>query len=366
MGLGALHTISLAQAREAAREARQLLREGIDPIEDRRAKEAARRLNAVETTTFRQAARSYMDAHEKGWRNAKHAAQWRSTLATYAYPTIGDLSVQAIDTGLVLKVLEPIWNEKPETAGRLRGRIEAVLDGAKARGHREGENPARWRGHLDKLLPARAKVRKVVHHPALPYDDLGAFMKGLRTQNGTAARGLEFLILTAARTGEVIGAKWDEVDLGRHVWTVPADRMKAYKQHRVPLSPAAVAVLEAMEDSKQSNFIFPGTRPGQPLSNLAFLKLLERMERGKLTVHGFRSTFRDWAAERTAYPRELAEMALAHAIADKVERAYRRGDLFERRARLMEDWAAHCAREGGPADVVPIREGNTERKRDAF
>jgi integrase len=354
MGLGPLHTFSLAEARERARECRKLLADGIDPIEHRKAKRAGERLAAATAMTFKQCAEAYIAGHKAGWKNRVHAAQWPATLSAYVYPIFGDLPVQAVDVGLVTKALEPIWHSKSETASRVRGRIESVLDWAKARDYRQGDNPARWRGHLDKLLPPRAKVRKVTHHPALPYDDMAEFIAALRQQEGIAARALEFLILTAARTGEVIGARWSEFDLAEKLWTVPADRMKASKEHRVPLSPAAVAIIEAMKSARVDNhdFIFPGGKRGKPLSNMAMLKLLTRMGRGDLTAHGFRSTFRDWAAERTSYPREVAEMALAHAVGDKVEAAYRRGDLFTKRRRLMDEWAKHCSASSKSAATV--------------
>jgi integrase len=355
MGLGPLHTIPLAEARERARECRKLRLDGINPIEARETKRAEERLAAATAMKFEQCAERYIAAHRSGWRNRKHAAQWLSTLQAYVYPVFGSLPVQAIDTGLVMKVLEPIWQTKPETASRVRGRIEAVLDWATVRGHRKGENPARWRGHLDKLLPARGKVRKVAHHPALPYADIGNFVAALREQEGVAARALEFLILTAARTSEVIGARWqEEFDLEGKLWTVPADRIKGGKEHRVPLSGAALAIIEAMKEIRESEFVFPGGRAGKPLSNMAMLKVLERMGRTDLTAHGFRSTFRDWAAERTSYPREVAEMALAHAVGDKVEAAYRRGDLFTKRRRLMEEWARHCGLTKQAGEIVPI------------
>jgi integrase len=266
--------------------------------------------------------------------------------------------VQAIATGLVCKVLEPIWKAKPETAGRVRGRIEAILDWAKVRGYRAGENPARWRGHLDKLLPARAKVAKIEHHAALPYGELPSFMATLRTQGGVAARALEFAILTAARTGETLGAKWSELKLGERVWIVPADRMKAGKEHRVPLSARAIAILEDMHKLRHSDddFVFPGGKTGRPLSNMAFLMLLRRMDRDDLTAHGFRSSFRDWASERTGFPSEVAEMALAHAVGDKVQAAYRRGDLFDKRRKLMDAWGEFCNKPGeNTQNIVQLR-----------
>ena len=342
MGLGPLHTVSLADARDAALQCRRLLREGIDPIEDRRDKRAAALLDAARAMTFNSCAEAYIEAHEAGWRSAKHAGQWRATLKTYAGPVLGELAVQSIDVGLVMKVLEPIWVEKTETASRLRGRIEGVLDWATVRGYRRGENPARWRGHLDSLLPSRAKVRRVKHHAALPYAEIGAFMRELRTQNGFAATALEFAILTATRTSETIGATWDEIDLAAGVWTIPATRIKAGSEHRVPLSVPALDILKRMNKTRLGDNVFPGGKHGKPLSNMALLKVKERMGRADLTVHGFRSTFRDWAAEQTNFPREVAEKSLAHAIGDRVEAAYRRGDLFQKRKRLMDEWSRFC------------------------
>ncbi len=348
MGLGPLALYGLAEARAKALDARRLRHEGIDPIGAKRQARQRMHLDAAKAITFEDAAEAYIRAHRAGWRNAKHAAQWEMTLATYAGPVIGPLPVQAIDTALVLKVLERIWTEKPETASRLRGRIEAVLDWAKVRGYREGENPARWRGHLDKLLPARARVRRVEHHAALPYAEIRELMAALRAQEGVAARALEFAILTAARTSETIGARWGEIDLDERVWTIPAERMKMGREHRAPLSPRAVGILTAMlklaaDEPAPDAFVFPGGKAGKPLSNMAMEMMLRRMGRDDITVHGFRSTFRDWCAERTSYPREVAEMALAHAVGDRVEAAYRRGDLFEKRRRLLEAWATCCA-----------------------
>lgn len=346
MGLGPQHTVTLAEARMMAADARKLKLSGVDPIETRRADRHARQLESARTITFAQASAGYIKANRSAWKNPKHAAQWEATLTTYANPVLGHLPVALIDTGLVLKALEAIWSEKPETASRLRGRIEAVLDWATARGHRVGDNPARWRGHLDKMLPARAKVRPVQHHAALPYRDLPDFMVALRSQGGISARALEFAILTAARTGEVIGATWDEVDLETLTWTVPRERMKAKREHRVFLSAGALAILLPLKEAKQSNFVFPGNRRNQPLSNMALLSTLKRMGRKDLTTHGFRSTFRDWAAEMTDYPSEVVEMALAHALSNKVEAAYRRGDLFEKRKHLMRDWDAAAVKRG--------------------
>jgi integrase len=346
MGLGPTHTISLGEAREKARECRKLLLDGIDPIEARNGKQAAARLQGAKSITFDACAKAYVTAHRAGWKNEKHAGQWESTLATYAGPAFGALPVAAVDTALVMKVLEPIWTEIPETASRVRGRIEAVLDWATVRGYRAGDNPARWRGHLNKLLPQRSKIRPVQHYPALPYAEMADFMAVLRSQEGVAAKALEFTILTAARTGEVIGARWDEFDFSNKVWIVPSSRMKGAKEHRVPLSGEALAVVQALP--REGELVFP-------LSNMAMLELLKRMGRDDLTVHGFRSAFRDWAAERTSYPREVAEAALAHKLADKVEAAYRRGDLFEKRRRLMAEWAKYCYTRKSGAKVVDLK-----------
>jgi integrase len=353
MGLGSLIDVSLAEARECAAECRQLRKQGIDPIESRRAAKAERLVAAAKAMTFEQAAAAYIMSHRAGWRNPKHAAQWKATLATYASPIFGNLPVSSIDTGLVLKALEPIWATKPETAGRVRGRIEAVLDWTTARGYRTGENPARWRGHLDKLLPARSKVRKVKHHPALPYAELPAFLAALREQQGSSARALEFTILTVARTNETIGARWSEVDFSGKVWTVPPERMKAGREHRVPLSAAAVEILRRVENAREGEQVFPGDRR-RALSNMAMLMLLRRMGRGDLTVHGFRSTFRTWAAECTTFPREVIEAALAHLVGDATERAYQRGDLFEKRGRLIDAWDKYCAQPGSTGAVVAM------------
>ncbi len=356
MGLGPLHTVSLADAREEALKCRKLVREGIDPIEQRKSIRGQALAEAVKVMTFKACADKYISAHSAGWKNVKHATQWTNTLNTYAYPIFGDLPVQAVDTGLVMKVLEPIWSTKTETAGRVRGRIENILDWATVRKYREGENPARWKGHLDTLLPARSKVQKVKHHAALPYDEIGTFIKELRKQKGISARGLEFLILTVARTGEAIKATWDEFDFEKALWVIPADRMKADKEHRVPLSSAALDVLAGLKVNAVNDYVFPGMKRTTSLSNMAFLQLLKRMDHHDLTVHGFRSTFRDWAAERTGYSNEVAEMALAHAVGDKVEAAYRRGDLLKKRVRIMEDWATFCSTvQDGGGEVVPIR-----------
>jgi integrase len=348
MGLGSLDTVGLAQAREKAAECRRLRQEGIDPINARDSQRASAAAENAKAMTFDQCAAGYIAAHRAGWRNTKHASQWQNTLATYVSPVFGNLPVRAIDVGLVIKALEPIWSKKPETVSRVRGRIEAVLDWAAARGFRDPDNPARWKGRLDKLLPRRSKVRAVAHHAALPYDKVGPFMLQLREREGVAARAFEFAILTATRTGEVLGAQWLEIDFGAKVWTVPAGRMKGGREHRIPLASSAMAVLKRMANLREGDHVFPGDRRAT-LSNMALLMLLRRMGHGDLTTHGFRSTFRDWAAERTNFPNEVVEMALAHAITDKTEAAYRRGDLFEKRRKLMDAWAAYC---GKPTTAV--------------
>jgi integrase len=357
MGLGPLHTISLSEAREKALACRKLRLEGVDPIEHRRSARQQMRLEAAKTITFRECAEQYIATMRDSWRNEKHASQWPTSLGAYAYPVFGDLPVQAIDTALVMKALQPVWKTRPETASRVRGRIESVLDWAAAREYRRGDNPARWRGHLENLLPKRSKVRRVEHLAALPYHQVGEFMVELRREEGIGPRALEFTVLTAARSGEVFGARWDEFDLDERLWTVPGERMKAGKEHRVPLSDAAIAVIQRMAPIRHSDYVFPGARRGGPLSPMAMLMVLRRMGHGDLTVHGFRSSFRDWAAERTAFPAEVREMALAHAVSNKVEAAYRRGDMFQKRRQLAEAWAAFCDAPALAGVVVPLRAG---------
>jgi integrase len=357
MGLGSVITVSLVEARDRALECRKLREREIDPIDAREAARQQAALDRAKSLKFKDAAAAYIAAHRVVWKNEKHAAQWSSTLVNYAYPIIGDMALHLIDTAMVVRVIEPMWSTKPETAARLRGRIESVLDWATVRGYRQGENPARWRGHLDKLLPARSKVRKVEHHAALPYIEVPAFLAKLREQEGVAARALEFTILTAARTNETIGAGQREIDWQNKVWIVPGDRMKGGKEHRVPLSARARTVVKEIDgaDAGQTSFLFPGARAESPQSNMAMLKVLERMGRKDLTVHGFRSTFRDWAAERTNFPKEVVEMALAHVIDNKTEAAYRRGDLFEKRRRLMDIWAEYCRGEPKTASVITLK-----------
>jgi integrase len=333
MGLGPLRDVTLAEAREKAAVARKQRLEGVDPIEARKAQRTAAHLEAMKAMTFGQCVEAYLQTHEVAWKNVKHREQWRMTLTEYC-KSISSLPVQAIDTDLVLKVLTPLWTTRTETAKRLRGRIERVLSWAKGRGLRNGENPARWAGHLDEMLASPSKIAAVRHHPALPYAEIPAFMAELRGMDSLSAKALEFTILTAARTSEVIGATWDEIDLEAKTWTVPASRMKAGKEHRIPLSERALAVLRDVP--RQGTRIFP-------LSNMAMLELVRGIRPGYVP-HGFRSSFRDWAAEMTATPNHVVEQALAHAIGDKVEKAYRRGDLFTKRTKLMISWAQYCGK----------------------
>lgn len=352
-GLGGFPDVTLALAKDAAREARAKIKAGIDPIEEARQARSALKASQASAITFQKAAEAYIKAHKDGWRNEKHTKQWTATLTAYAYPKIGALLVQDVELPQVLSVLEPIWTSKTETASRLRGRIEQVLDWATARGYRQGLNPARWRGHLDKLLPKPSKVARVVHHDALPVSEVGAFMASLRKQEGIGAKALELAILTAARSGEVRGARWSEFDLKAGLWVIPGHRMKAGREHRVPLSPEAVSILEALPRQAATDLVFVGAKGGQ-LSDMTLSAVIKRMG-APCVPHGFRSTFRDWAAERTNYPSEMAEMALAHTISDKVEAAYRRGDLFEKRRRMMADWASFCGQEHKVGAVLPLR-----------
>jgi integrase len=355
-GLGPLHTVSLAEARQKALLCRKQRLDGLDPIDERRGAKLERKLASAKAITFQVCAAAYIAAHRDGWKNPKHAAQWPATLASYVFPVFGDLPVAKVDTALVMRVLTPIWSSKTETASRVRGRIEAILDWATVSGYRTGDNPARWKGHLDHLLPKRSKVAPVEHHEALDFREVGAFMAELRAEEGFAARALEFTNLTCSRTKEAIGAQWEEFDLAERVWTVPAARMKGGKEHRVPLSARAFAIVEEMAAIRSSQFVFPGQQDGRPLSNMAMLMLLRRMGHGALTVHGFRSTFADWHAERTNFPAEVREMALAHTVGDKVEAAYRRGDLFEKRRQLAEAWGRFCTTPAqGDAKLIPLR-----------
>jgi integrase len=354
MGLGGYPAVTLAQAREKARAARDNIDAGTDPILARQQAKSALRAAQASAITFAEAARRFIDAKSDEWRNSKHRAQWENTLDTYAFPIMGSLHVQDVKQTHVLAVLEPIWREKTETASRLRGRIESILDWATARHYRTGENPARWRGHLDHILAKPTKIARVKHHSALPVDDMPAFMVDLRKREGSAARALELVILTATRSGEVRGATWTEVDLDAALWTIPAARMKAGKEHRVPLSDAAVKLLKTLPRFEGSDLVFPGSK-GKPLSDMTLTAVMRRMNVDAVP-HGFRSTFRDWVSERTNYPHELAEMALAHAIGNKVEAAYRRGDMLEKRRQMMAAWSKFCeAPRAAGGDVVAMK-----------
>ncbi|MBV1830526.1 tyrosine-type recombinase/integrase [Komagataeibacter sp. AV436] len=345
MGFGPTHDISLAEARELASAARILLREGIDPIDNRSDEKAQRKRERG--ISFEELAGRYITEQSAGWRDERWPALWRSSLEKHAYPILRQKPVSAIDTDDVLAVLRPIWTEKTETASRVRSRIERILDYAKTQNWREGENPARWRGHLSNILPAPGKVAQAGHFAALDRKDVPRVMAALTTSEGIAAKVTRFICLTAARSGEARGAVWSEIDLENHVWTIPKERMKAAKEHRVPLCDTAMAILRevmALRDQRHGDFIFPGQKAGKPLSDVAVSKALHIAAGTKdVTVHGLRSTFRDWAAEETDYPREVAEMALAHAIGDKVEAAYRRGDLFAKRRQMMDDWERWCS-----------------------
>jgi integrase len=344
MGLGPTHTISLREAREVAKHNRQLLLKRVDPLEARNQQARQQRLEAAKAMTFGGCVEAYLETHDVAWKNDKHRHQWRMTLTKYCLP-IADLPIKDIDTDLVLRVLTPLWKTRTETAKRLRARIARVLSWAKGRGLRNGENPAAWSGHLSEMLAAPGKIMKVRHHPALPYKEIGAFMGELRKRHSVSARALEFLILTVARTSEVIGARWSEIDFDEKVWTISSERMKAGRTHRIPLSPRAMAILKSLP--RRGDRIFD-------LSNMALLRLLHSMRSG-LTVHGFRSTFRDWAGDHSTFPREVIEAALSHVIGDKAEQAYRRGDALMKRRKLMDSWASYCER--------PVRAGNVTELR---
>jgi integrase len=352
MGLGREADVSLADAREKAAAARKLLAAGIDPIDSRRAKQQAATAQQAAKTTFAEAAALYVSVHEPAWRSPKHRQQWKNTLATYAQPILGAVPVADIDTNMVLRVLQPIWNAKTETASRVRSRIEIVLDYATARGWRSGPNPATWRGNLKLMLPAKSKLRMVRHHPALAWREAPAFMAGLRKQGGMGARALEFAILTAARSGEVRGMRWDEVDMRNAIWTIAAARAKSAREHRVPLAAPALAILAAMAKLRDdSGLVFHGQRRGSPMSDVTPTAVLRRMGCGDVTTHGFRSSFRDWAADN-GKSADVAEAALAHAIGNKTVAAYARTDLFDLRKELIGQWAAFLAR--SPASAVPL------------
>lgn len=356
VGLGAYPGTGLADARRLAREAREKASAGVDPIAERQAARDSLAAAQAGRITFDAAVKQFLTMRGDAWRNAKHRAQWENTLGAYASPVMGALPVEDVRLEHIVKVLEPIWKSKTETASRLRGRIEAVLDWSGVRGFRQGENPARWRGHLDKIFPAPKTVARVEHHAAVQLDDMHGFLVDLRKMPGIAATALEFLILTAARSGEVRGAVWSEIDIPRGIWTIPGERMKASKEHRVPLPERAIEILRALPTGGADDPVFRSPR-GKFLSDMSISAVMRRMGRDEVP-HGFRSTFRDWAAERTNYPREVAEMALAHVIGNAVEAAYRRGDLFDKRRRMMDEWAKFCQTEPqvglGGADVVEI------------
>jgi len=345
MGLGTPATVSLADARERAANARRMIGQGLDPINERK------RTGGV--PTFGEMADQVREALSVGFRNEKHRAQWKATLATYAAP-LSDKPIDAILTDDVLAVLKPIWTTKSVTASRVRGRIEKVLDAAKAKGYRQGENPARWRGHLDHLLPKQSKLTRS-HHAAMPYEHVAAFIGRLRESDSLAAQALELTILTAARSGEILGMGWSEVDLDKKIWTVPANRMKAGREHRVPLSERAVAILRQLADIKTGDFVYPGQRKNRRLSNMAIFMMLRRMK-ADVTVHGFRSSFRDWAGNESHFPREVVETALAHVVGDAAEQAYRRSDALEKRRKLMEAWASYCEPKAN-SNVLQLRKG---------
>lgn len=361
MGLGDFELVSLKKAREKRSAAYALVKDGIDPIDERAARLAAQAAETAKALTFKECAEGYIEAHKAGWKNVKHAAQWTSTLEAYAYPIIGKLQVQDIETAHIEKILRPIWNEKTETASRVRGRVEKVLDRSKALGLRSGDNPARWTGHLSELFPSKSQVAPVEHHPAMPYADLPAFMAKLRAKEGSSARALEFTILTAARTGDTIGATRKELNEKDSLWTIPKERVKGKKgarkkDHVIPLSRAALDALPAEE----GEYLFPGGKEGSGLSNAAMSELLKGMGYSPdyATVHGFRSTFKDWCSDMTSFPNEMSEVALSHTVSDKVEAAYRRGNMVERRRQMMEAWAKYCAGKAvGGDNVVAIGVG---------
>lgn len=343
MGLGPASSVSLQAAREAAAKAKALSAQCINPLTDRDRERSQRAEAAAKSVTFSEAADRFLDAHEASWKNSKHRDQWRNTLKAYVEPVFGVVDVGAVSVDHILRVLEPIWQSKTETASRVRARIERVLDWAKARGLRTAENPARWRGHLEFALPRQSDLKVVKHHAALPYPELPAFIAKLRKREGVGARALDLTILTAARTGETVGARWKEIDFGKRLWLVPAERMKARRAHRVPLSDAAIAVLKPLRlDRGSDDFVFPGLDMKKPISTETMSKTLS-MIRSDCTVHGFRSVFRDWVSEATSFDGATAEAALAHVVGDKVEAAYRRGDLFAKRREMMDAWAKYCA-----------------------
>jgi integrase len=352
-GLGSLLSVTLAEARQRAAEARSVLMNGDDPITVKQGQRTATRLNAARAMTFEKAAAQYIDSHRAGW-SPKSVGQWTGTLKQHVFPVIGALPVQEVDTSLVMKVIEPLWSTKTETATRVRGRIESILNWAATRGFRKGDNPARWDGHLENLLPAKAEVAKVKHFAAMPYATVPAFMVQLRRDTTSAARALEFAVLTVARSNEILKADWSEIDLGAKVWKVPASRMKAGREHKVPLSSAAVALLSALPGPR-AGIVFPGSKPGKPMNQMQLRRQLRGMGEADASVHGFRSAFTDWAHEKSAFATEVIEMSLAHTVGNAVQRAYRRTDLFDRRRALMSAWADFCAGKERGATVTELR-----------
>jgi integrase len=364
LGLGSAATVSLAEAREAAEKAQKLRGQGIDPVDHKRAAKQAAKVEAAKQVSFEAATEAFVTTRASGWKQPRHAQQVRGSLARHAFPIIGAMPVGEIDANAVLRVLQPLWHAKTETASRIRSRIEAVLDFASVRGWRSGANPAIWRGNLKLVLPSKRAVRKVEHFAALDWREAPAFMAKLRQRTGMGAAALRFAIMTAARSSEVRGARWNEIDLENATWTIPAARMKAAREHRVPLSPPALAILREQEKLQDgSRLVFLGQRHGTPMSDMTLSAVLKRMDRGEITVHGFRSCFRDWCAEATDHPAYVAEMALAHSAGSAVEKAYRRGDLFDKRRQLMDEWAAYLARP--PAEIVPLRPGAQKASRRA-
>ena len=358
MGLGSYPVVSLADARAKVAEARKLIAVGTDPITERDRLAALKAYQAASGVTFEQMAMDYIDSHTESWKNEKHRQQWENTLATYAYPVIGQKSVQDISTADVLKVLQPIWQDKTETANRVRARIEIILRAAKALKLRTGDNPAEWQGNLESILPRYNKRQVIKHHPAMPYNDVPMFIQELRQQAAHSAKALEFLILTACRTNEVCNATWDEIDRDAKLWTIPAHRMKAKQAHRVPLTPAMLALLDSLERTESNPHIFTGMKAGRPISTATMHRLFTHyMGYSQYTVHGFRSTFRDWAGECTAHPRDVCEQALAHTLTNAVEASYRRGDLLEKRRRLMDDWTAYATTPVDNSNLVQFKRG---------
>ena len=363
MGLGSTSAISLAEARTAALQCQRLLRDGIDPIKDRHERLTKVKAEKRDVLTFSHCAAEYLKAHSASWKSLRHAEIWASSVKRYADPVIGAMPVNAVDRSHIMRVLDPIWRVKTETAKKLRGRLESILDWATVQDYRKGENPARWKGHLDKLLPKPSEVHRVKHFPALPYQEINAFMNELRQREAASARALRLIILTAVRSGELRGAVWSEFNLADATWTIPAERMKAGKEHVIPLSAEAVSILQALPRMASSGYLFTGAKSGRPLSDVVFKKLMERMKRSGITTHGFRSSFRDWAAEQTSFPREVIESALAHQLRDKAEAAYFRSNLLNKRRELMNMWGEYMKKPlVQEAEVIQLSTSYPSRK----